>query len=76
MYYILSSIGGLFLGLAFGALITYIILKNNFQKDMKQNLEELNSAKAELNTLHTQIKAQEEFRNIIKEDLKNHLNYQ
>ena len=49
------------LGLIFGALITYIVMKNQFQKETKQNFEQLSS-------LQAQIKAQEDFRNLIKED--------
>lgn len=49
------------LGIVFGALITYIFMKNSFQKENKQNIEELSK-------LQAQIKAQEDFRNLIKED--------
>ena len=53
-------IGCTILGLIFGALITYIVMKNQFQKETKQNFEQLSS-------LQAQIKAQEDFRNLIKE---------
>ena len=64
MYYVISTL----VGIIFGCLTTYIIMKIKSQKDFQTHLEELNSAKTELSTLHAQIKAQEDFRNLIKED--------
>ena len=64
MYYAIST----FAGLIFGILVTYIIMKIKFQKDYQNHFEELSHAKTELSTLQTQIKAQEDFRNLIKED--------
>ena len=68
MFYALSTIIGIITGLAFGVLLTYIVVKNKFEKTTKENLEQLNLAKNELSTLHAQIKVQEDFRNLIKED--------
>ena len=64
MYYLISAL----VGIIFGVLITYIVMKTKSQKDFQTHFEELNNAKTELNTLHAQIKAQEDFRNLIKED--------
>ena len=64
MYYLISAL----VGIIFGVLITYIVMKTKSQKDFQTHFEELNNAKTELNTLQAQIKAQEDFRNLIKED--------
>jgi len=68
IYYILNATGGLLLGLILGTLITFIIAKQQFQKVINQKSEELNSINTKLSTLQVQIKAQDEFRNLIKED--------
>ncbi len=64
VYYIISAVTGLI----FGVLITYIICKNKFQKELQEKYEELNKTKTDLSSLQAQIKAQEDFRNIIKDD--------
>ena len=60
IYYIISAA----LGIILGSLITFVICKNKFQKET----ENFNTAKAELLALQTQLKTQEDFRNLIKED--------
>ena len=59
-YYIISAL----IGIIFGSLITFVICKSKFQKET----ENFNAAKAEILALQTQIKTQEDFRNLIKED--------
>lgn len=64
LYYIITSI----ISFVFGTLITYIFCKNKSQQETKNYIETLNETKAELSAIKTQIKTQEELRNIIKED--------
>ena len=53
IYYVLSAL----LGMILGGFITFLIMKLSFQKQAN-----------EINILKSQIKIQEDFRNIIKED--------
>lgn len=64
MFYAVSA----FLGIVFGILLTYIVMKNKFQNEFQKNVDELNLAKTELSALQAKINAQEEFRTLIKED--------